>query len=53
VELYSSPKEPKGKESNWFQTSPGEGFFVMFRFCGPEREFYDKSWKLDDLQELR
>ena len=43
VELYFSPKEPKGKESNWFQTNPGEGFFIMFRFCGPEREFYDKS----------
>ncbi len=49
----SVPRNPKGKESNWSQTNPGEGFLVMFRFYGTEREFYDKNWKLDDFQELR
>ena len=43
MDLYFGPKEPKGQESNWFQTNPGEGFFVMFRFYAAEREFYDKS----------
>ena len=31
VNSHFSPEEPKGNESHWFQTNPGEDSFAMFR----------------------
>ena len=31
----------------------GDGWFVLFRFYGPEREYYDKSWKLPDFEKIK
>lgn len=50
VDLYFGPTAPKGLESNWVKTLPGEGFFLYFRFYGPKKEFFDLSWVLDDLK---
>jgi hypothetical protein len=52
VDLYFGPKAPKGLESNWVKTIPGKGFFLYFRFYGPRKEFFDLSWRLDNLEKL-
>jgi hypothetical protein len=50
VDVYFGPQPPAGKESNWIATKPGARFEVMFRAYGPEKAFFDKTWKLPDIQ---
>jgi hypothetical protein len=50
VELRFGPKAPAGGEANWIPTRPGGRFFVVFRFYGPERALFDKSWQLPDIE---
>ena len=47
------PEAPAGKEKNWIQTMPGKGWFVLFRFYGPLEPFFDKTWKPDDIVEVK
>jgi hypothetical protein len=49
VDVYFGPKAPPGKASNWVPTRSGGGFEVMFRFYGPEKPLFEKTWKLPDL----
>jgi hypothetical protein len=53
VDIYFGPKAPPGKESNWVPTSAGEGFEVLFRFYGPEKALFEKSWKLPDIEKVK
>jgi len=53
VDLYFGPKAPKGKASNWIPTLPGKRFFLLFRFYGPEKAVFDKSWQLSDIKEVK
>jgi hypothetical protein len=50
VDLYFGPKAPAGKEANWIPT--GEDFFVIFRLYGPEKAYFDKTWKLPDIESV-
>jgi hypothetical protein len=50
VDVYFSPKAPKGKEKNWVPTNPDKGFFLVFRFYGPLEGYIDKTWVLNDLE---
>ena len=50
IDLYFSPTAPVGKENNWIPTVPGRHWFAYFRFYGPETTYFDKSWKMDDIQ---
>ncbi len=50
VDLYFGPTAPPGKEANWVQTLPGKHWFAYMRFYGPTQEYFDKSWKMDDIQ---
>ncbi len=52
VDVYFGPKAPKGKATNWLPTVPGKKFFLIFRFYGPKPAFFDKSWKLNDVEKL-
>jgi len=49
VTLYVGTKAPKGYESNWIPTA-GKTPYLMFRFYGPQDAFYDKSFKLPDVE---
>jgi len=49
VDLYFSAKPLQGLESNWIPTN-GEDFFLLFRFYGPEEAFYNKTFKLNNVQ---
>ncbi len=52
VEIYFAPKPPPGKEANWIPTRPGGRFEVLFRVYGPEKPFFDKTWKLPDIAQV-
>jgi hypothetical protein len=50
VDVYFGPEAPKGNEANWVPTDPNRGFELMFRFYAPKKEFFDKVWKLPDVE---
>jgi len=49
VTLYIGPKAPKGYENNWIPTA-GKTPYMMFRFYGPKEAFYNKTFKLEDVE---
>jgi hypothetical protein len=52
VDIYFGPKAPAGKDSNWVPTNPSGKFEVLFRFYGPEKPLFDKTWKLPDIERI-
>ena len=50
VYLCFGPAAPAGHESNWVQTIPGRRWFCYVRFYGPLEPYFDRSWKLGDIQ---
>jgi hypothetical protein len=50
IDVYFGPTAPVGKESNWVPTDPKRGFELMFRLYAPKKEFFDKVWKLPDVE---
>ena len=52
VDIYFGPKAPEGKDSNWVPTSAGRQFEILFRFYGPEKPLFDKTWKLPDIEKV-
>jgi hypothetical protein len=53
VDLFFGPEAPAGKESNWIQTIPGQGFFTMLRLYGPLEPVFDRTWKLNDIEKVK
>ncbi len=51
IDLYFGEKPPVGLASNWIPTA-GENFFLLFRFYGPEKPVFDKSFVLPDVVKL-
>ncbi len=51
VHIYFGPKAPAGKDTNWVPTDPNRKFEVLFRFYGPQKPLFDKTWKLPDIEE--
>jgi hypothetical protein len=52
VDVFFGPAAPAGKESNWVPTDPKRGFEVMFRAYAPTKVFFDKAWKLPDIERV-
>jgi hypothetical protein len=52
VDLYFGPKAPAGKESNWVPTDPARKFELMFRLYAPTKAFFEKTWKLTDVEKV-
>jgi hypothetical protein len=52
VDIYFGPKAPAEKKSNWVPTCPNGKFEVLFRFYGPEKTLFDKTWKLPDIEKI-
>jgi len=52
VDIYIGKNAPKGLDSNWIPNA-GEDFFVLFRFYGPEQAFFDRSFKLPDIEKMK
>jgi hypothetical protein len=53
ADIYFGPNAPSGKESNWIPTSANGNFEVLFRFYGPEKPLFDKTWVLPDIEEVK
>jgi hypothetical protein len=52
VDVYFGPKAPPGKEANWVPTNADGRFEVFFRFYGPKKPLFDKSWVLPDIERI-
>jgi hypothetical protein len=52
VDVWFGPKAPPGKDSNWIPTSASGKFEVCFRFYGPEKPLFDKTWILPDVEKV-
>jgi hypothetical protein len=48
--VYFGPNAPEGKESNWIQTLPGKGYFVILGLYSPRQPFFDKSWRPGEIE---
>jgi hypothetical protein len=53
VDLYFGPEPPKDANANYVQTLQGKGWFTYFRLYGPTEAYFDKSWQLNDIEEVR
>ena len=53
IDLYFGATLPEGAPAtNWVQTNEGDGWFSLFRFYGPEKEYYDRSFQLNDFEKI-
>jgi hypothetical protein len=53
VDVYFGPKAPVGKENNWIQTIPGKGWNMLFRLYGPLEPWFDKTWRLNEIELIK
>jgi hypothetical protein len=53
IDLFFGPQPPAGMESNWVQTEAERAWFAYFRWYGPTQAYYDKSWRLPDIEEVK
>lgn len=49
VDVYFGPKAPAGKEKNWVQTVPGQGWNVILRLYGPLKPWFAKTWRPGEI----
>ncbi len=52
VDVYFGQKPPPGKETNWMQTIPGKGWFVILRLYGPLEPWFDKTWRPWEIESV-
>ena len=50
VDVWFGPTAPEGKESNWVQTIPGKGWFMILRLYGPLEPWFDKTWRPGEIE---
>jgi hypothetical protein len=50
VDVYFGPKAPAGMESNWVQTIPGKGWFMILRLYGPLEPWFNKTWRPGEIE---
>jgi hypothetical protein len=53
VDIYIGPKPPAANKANWLPTDPKRPFDLMFRFYGPDKALFDKTWKLPDVEKVK
>ncbi len=52
LDLYLAPDMAGDEESNWIETVPGRGYYMMFRFYSPTAPLFDGSWTLPDVEPI-
>lgn len=52
TDVFFGASAPAGREKNWVATDPNGRFEVLFRFYGPEKPVFDKSWMLPDIEKV-
>lgn len=53
VDIYFAPTPPKGFEENWIPTVPNKAWFAYFRLYAPLEAYFDQSWPLPDIEEVK
>jgi hypothetical protein len=53
IDLYFGPTAPAGHETNWVQTNPGDYWFCYFRLYAPTEAYFDRSWPMYDIEEIK
>ena len=53
IDIYFGSEAPEGKERNWIKTNKGDPWFAYFRLYGPLEEYFDRSWVLSDIEEIK
>ena len=53
VDVYFGPTKPTGSNRNYIKTIPGRGWFPYFRFYAPSEKYFDKTWSLEDIVEIK
>lgn len=54
IDIYFGPTKPAGVgEKNWIQTVVGRDFLVAIRLYGADVQFFDQSWKPDDVVKIK
>ena len=53
VDIYFGPKAPAGQEANWIYTAPGRAWFAGFRLYDPDKPFFEKAWKMSNLEQVK
>jgi hypothetical protein len=53
VDVWFGPEAPAGEESNWVQTIPGKGWFMILRLYGPLEPWFNGSWRPGDIALVR
>jgi hypothetical protein len=52
--VYFGPQRPEhAKEGNWIQTMPNKGWFLMLRLYSPLQPFFDKTWRVGEIEEVK
>lgn len=52
--VWFAPEQPKGvARGNWIQTDPDKGFFVVLRLYSPLEPFFDKSWRIGEIEPVK
>ncbi|MCK1513882.1 DUF1254 domain-containing protein [Bradyrhizobium sp. 190] len=52
--IYFGPTQPAGvKRGNWIQTDPKKGWFTVLRLYSPLPPFFEKTWRLSELELVR
>lgn len=50
VDVYFGPEAPSGMAPNWIQTIPGKGWNMLFRLYGPLEPWFEKTWRLSEIE---
>jgi hypothetical protein len=53
IDIYFGAMAPAGKDANWIPTDPARNFEMMFRLYAPKKEFFEKTWVLPDVEEVK
>ncbi|MAZ89587.1 MAG: hypothetical protein CL693_18290 [Cellvibrionaceae bacterium] len=53
IDIYFAPKQPKEvADTNFIKTIPGRNFLAAIRLYGASTEFFDQTWKPDDVVKI-
>ncbi|CAH2602545.1 conserved exported protein of unknown function [Rhodovastum atsumiense] len=52
VDVYFGPTAPEGRQANWVQTVPGQGWNTILRLYGPLEPWFDQSWRPGEIEPL-
>lgn len=54
IDLYFGPEKPDdAASSNYIGTNKEEGYFMILRLYSPGKAYFDKTWRPDDVVEIK